>query len=355
MRLKNYSSGMHVRLAFSVAIQVDAEILLIDESSRSVTPASSRSASTSSSGSSGGRTILFVTHDMNAIERFCDRAMLLDKGRMIAIGDPAAIARRYNELNFGQTIHDIEDDSSRAEELEGARARPRSSTPGSRTPRARASHRSPTASGAPRASRCTSTRRSMTQFRRHAAQRRRRHGVRDHDGLRPRADGHFAAGDTAVIRLRFEVWFTQTRLHADAVDRARRDGLRHDRSPRRRRLARGARRQLQRPAWSISRTRSRSSAGERDRKPRRRQALRPNAFGDDIRRFVNLTFTLANTDFKLTYFGSVLGYVWSLMQPLLYFGVLLVIFTKIFQVGKNIPHYSVMLLGRSSSGPSSSS
>jgi len=55
----------------------------------------------------------------------------------------------------------------------------------------------------------------------------------------------------------------------------------------------------------------------------------PNAFGDDLRRFVNLTLTLANTDFKLTYFGSALGYVWSLMQPLLLFGVLLFVFTKI--------------------------
>jgi ABC-2 type transport system permease protein len=71
----------------------------------------------------------------------------------------------------------------------------------------------------------------------------------------------------------------------------------------------------------------------------------PDAFGDDLRRFVNLTLTLANTDFKLTYFGSVLGYVWSLMQPLLFFGVLDVVFTKIFHVGKNIPHYPVTLLG----------
>jgi ABC-2 type transport system permease protein len=70
----------------------------------------------------------------------------------------------------------------------------------------------------------------------------------------------------------------------------------------------------------------------------------PNAFGDDLRRFVNLTLTLANTDFKLTYFGSALGYVWSLVQPLLLFGVLLVVFTLVFHVGKYIPHYAVTLL-----------
>jgi ABC-2 type transport system permease protein len=70
----------------------------------------------------------------------------------------------------------------------------------------------------------------------------------------------------------------------------------------------------------------------------------PNAFGDDIRRFWNLTFTLAVTDYKLTYFGSVLGYVWSLMRPLLFFGVLYGVFTFIFHVGKGVPNYSVELL-----------
>ncbi|HEY7967391.1 MAG TPA: ABC transporter permease [Solirubrobacteraceae bacterium] len=70
----------------------------------------------------------------------------------------------------------------------------------------------------------------------------------------------------------------------------------------------------------------------------------PNAFGDDLRRFWNLTVTLAVTDYKLTYFGSVLGYVWSLMRPLLFFGVLYGVFTFIFQVGKGVPNYSVELL-----------
>ena len=71
----------------------------------------------------------------------------------------------------------------------------------------------------------------------------------------------------------------------------------------------------------------------------------PGAIEDDLRRFVNLTVTLANTDFKLTYFGSALGYVWTLMRPLLFFGVLLVVFTKIFHLGGQIPHYPVTLLG----------
>lgn len=70
----------------------------------------------------------------------------------------------------------------------------------------------------------------------------------------------------------------------------------------------------------------------------------PSAFGDDARRFMSLTVTLATTDFKLRYFGSVLGYVWSLMRPLLFFGVLYVVFTQVFRFGKGVPHYPVYLL-----------
>lgn len=70
----------------------------------------------------------------------------------------------------------------------------------------------------------------------------------------------------------------------------------------------------------------------------------PSAFGDDLRRFVNLTITLATTDFKLRYFGSVLGYFWSLARPLMFFGVLYVVFTQVFRFGEDVPHYPVYLL-----------
>ena len=63
----------------------------------------------------------------------------------------------------------------------------------------------------------------------------------------------------------------------------------------------------------------------------------PSALGGDIRRFVELTLTLARTEFKLRYFGSVLGYLWSLVRPLLFFGVLYFVFTVIFQIGKGDP------------------
>jgi ABC-type polysaccharide/polyol phosphate transport system ATPase subunit len=101
LKLKNYSSGMQVRLAFAVAIQVDAEIVLIDEV-LAVGDASFQQKCFDEFQrlKSEGRTIVFVTHDMGSVERFCDRAMLMERGQVVHLGDATTVARRYNELNF---------------------------------------------------------------------------------------------------------------------------------------------------------------------------------------------------------------------------------------------------------------
>jgi ABC-2 type transport system permease protein len=70
----------------------------------------------------------------------------------------------------------------------------------------------------------------------------------------------------------------------------------------------------------------------------------PSAFGDDLHRFLILTVTLARVEFKLRYFGSVLGYLWSLVRPLLFFLVLYLVFTHVFHFGKDVQHYPVYLL-----------
>jgi ABC-2 type transport system permease protein len=70
----------------------------------------------------------------------------------------------------------------------------------------------------------------------------------------------------------------------------------------------------------------------------------PTAVGDDLRRLVNLTVTLAANDFKLRFFGSALGYLWSLMRPLLLFGVLYFVFTEVVRFGAGVDHYTVYLL-----------
>jgi ABC-2 type transport system permease protein len=70
----------------------------------------------------------------------------------------------------------------------------------------------------------------------------------------------------------------------------------------------------------------------------------PSAFGDgDARRFLHLARTLAITDWKLRFFGSVLGYLWQLMRPLMLFGVLYVVFTHVFRFG-DVPNYPAVLL-----------
>jgi ABC-type polysaccharide/polyol phosphate transport system ATPase subunit len=103
LKLKNYSSGMHVRLAFSVAIQVDADILLIDEILAVGDAAFQQKCfDVFNRMRDEGKTILFVTHDMGALGRFCHRALLLERGSTVLIGDPQEVGDRYLELNFGR-------------------------------------------------------------------------------------------------------------------------------------------------------------------------------------------------------------------------------------------------------------
>ncbi|MCW3047461.1 MAG: transporter related protein [Solirubrobacterales bacterium] len=101
LKLKNYSSGMMVRLAFSVMIQVDAEVLIIDEVLAVGDAAFQQKCYDEFERiRRSGKTVLFVTHDMGAIRRFCDRAVLLEKGRLIAEGNPRDVGLRYLQLNF---------------------------------------------------------------------------------------------------------------------------------------------------------------------------------------------------------------------------------------------------------------
>lgn len=70
----------------------------------------------------------------------------------------------------------------------------------------------------------------------------------------------------------------------------------------------------------------------------------PSALGGGWRRSLELLYLIASTEFKRTYFGTVLGYLWSLCRPLLLFGVLLVVFTHVVRLGSSVPHYAVLLL-----------
>jgi ABC-2 type transport system permease protein len=75
-----------------------------------------------------------------------------------------------------------------------------------------------------------------------------------------------------------------------------------------------------------------------------REVNGPSALGGGSRRFFDLLWLMSVTEFKRVYFGTVLGYLWSLVRPLMLFGVLLFVFTKIFKIGSDLPYYPVLLL-----------
>ncbi|HXB16050.1 MAG TPA: ABC transporter ATP-binding protein [Solirubrobacteraceae bacterium] len=117
LKMKNYSSGMLVRLAFSVMIHVDAEILLIDEVLAVGDAAFQQKCYDEFERIRRERaTVLFVTHDMGAVQRFCDRALLLEHGRPVELGDPERVGNRYLELNFSEQARELERAAADAED-----------------------------------------------------------------------------------------------------------------------------------------------------------------------------------------------------------------------------------------------
>jgi ABC-type polysaccharide/polyol phosphate transport system ATPase subunit len=122
LKLKNYSSGMHVRLAFSVMIQVDADVLMIDEVLAVGDAAFQQKCfDVFNRLRDEGRTILFVTHDMSSVRRFCHRAMLVDRGNVRMIGAPLDVGNAYVDLNFrsdtGEAVQQGERMGDRSAEL----------------------------------------------------------------------------------------------------------------------------------------------------------------------------------------------------------------------------------------------
>ena len=112
--VKTYSSGMYSRLAFSIAIHVDPEILIVDEAlavgdSRFVAKCMRRIKDIQNQGA----TILFVSHDVGSVRTLCERAIWLDKGRMMELGDVFPVTGRYMEFMFKD--EETEEDTLREE------------------------------------------------------------------------------------------------------------------------------------------------------------------------------------------------------------------------------------------------
>lgn len=103
-KLKNYSSGMQVRLAFSIAIQAHNDILLIDEVLAVGDAAFARKCEKIFREiKKSGKTVIFVTHDMGAVQKFCDRAMMIQDSKILMIGRPREVALRYEMANAAPT------------------------------------------------------------------------------------------------------------------------------------------------------------------------------------------------------------------------------------------------------------
>ncbi len=100
-KLKNYSSGMQVRLAFSIAIRANTPILLIDEVlAVGDSEFQSKCYAAFRKLKEEGRTIIFVTHDMSAVERFCDRVLVVKSGKAVGVFSPQEASVMYESMNI---------------------------------------------------------------------------------------------------------------------------------------------------------------------------------------------------------------------------------------------------------------
>lgn len=100
-KLKNYSSGMQVRLAFSIAIKAEGDILLLDEV-LAVGDSNFRQKCADYFGQikRSNKTVILVTHDMDSVEKYCNKAVLIDSGELISLGKPREITDLYNRVNM---------------------------------------------------------------------------------------------------------------------------------------------------------------------------------------------------------------------------------------------------------------
>ena len=125
-KLKNYSSGMQVRLAFSVAIKAQGDILILDEVLAVGDEAFQRKCNDYfQERKKSGKTTILVTHDMGAVKKYCNKAVLIENGLVKAIGDPFDVSDQYSFDNLESNSHHSgnEEEGMVTTEVEGFTAR----------------------------------------------------------------------------------------------------------------------------------------------------------------------------------------------------------------------------------------
>ncbi len=122
MPVKNYSSGMMVRLAFSIAIQTDADIYILDEILAVGDAAfQQKCIRVIQDIKKRGKTIIYVSHSMNDIKQYCDRVLLLDQGKTICLGTPDKVIDEYKRISIERSIEMMEVDKETAAEMWASR------------------------------------------------------------------------------------------------------------------------------------------------------------------------------------------------------------------------------------------
>lgn len=115
-RLKNYSSGMQVRLAFSIAIRARGDILLLDEVLAVGDEAFQRKCfAYFAELRKEKKTVILVTHSMDAVQQFCTKALMIESGEIVLLGSPAKVSQKYRDLFMPQENRSLRNDSSEGE------------------------------------------------------------------------------------------------------------------------------------------------------------------------------------------------------------------------------------------------
>jgi ABC-type polysaccharide/polyol phosphate transport system ATPase subunit/ABC-type polysaccharide/polyol phosphate export permease len=322
MPLATYSSGMQVRLAFSTSFQVDAEVLLFDEVlavgdalfRRKCLDAFERLIA-------AGHTIVYVSHSLDTIEKFADRALLLERGRMVRIGEPQEVIEEYERLNRRrEQLRTRIEESDGYAEIAGAWLE---SEDGARTSTVRRGERA-------RFRFTARLLRDMDQPVLGFALRDEQGKVvlSETDSRAGRGRGPGRAGElqtfSGVLPSGIETGVYELVPLVAPPDH---DGL------------------FEVPGGNIEVHVEPPGALPTAEELRLRDSYKGEAARWwDVRRFADITLTLARTDFKLRYLDSAVGYVWALAQPLLMFAVLYVVWAEIVKVGSNAAHYELTLL-----------
>jgi ABC-type polysaccharide/polyol phosphate transport system ATPase subunit/ABC-type polysaccharide/polyol phosphate export permease len=322
MPIANYSSGMQQRLAFSTSFQVEAEVLLFDELLAVGDALFQRKCHlTFERLISRGHTILYVTHDLETVREFADRVLLLERGRMVSLGNPDAVIEEYERLNReheqGGRMRLAEPDSQ--VEVLGAWIESEEGRP-------------------------LSALRQGDDARFHFVVRLRRDGDRPAMGFALRDDeGRVVLSETNRWRTEARSPGLEGELHTFSAP------FPHSVEPGAYDLVPLLVRSDEEGPIELPDNQLRIEVEPPEVMPGREDLQRLGGRAADgarsrARRFADVCLILARTEFKLRYLDSAVGYVWALGQPLLMFGVLYVIWTEVIQLGADTPHYGAGLL-----------